>query len=84
MQLEGLKSLKCPAIVAENKIDYTLRDFVPDPAYVIDVDNGLFPTVRISPVNAEANMTIVSHGAMARFVADLLPRIFEEETGSAN
>jgi 2-oxoisovalerate dehydrogenase E1 component len=78
LQLEGLKSLRCPAIVAENKIDYTLRDFVPDPAYVIDVDNGLFPTVRISPANAEANVTIVSHGAMARFVADLLPRIFEE------
>jgi 2-oxoisovalerate dehydrogenase E1 component len=78
LQLEGLKSLRCPALVAENKIDYTLRDFVPDPAYVIDVDNGLFPTVRISPANAEANVTIVSHGAMARFVADLLPRIFEE------
>ena len=78
LQLDGLKSLSCPAIVAENKIDYTLRDFVPDPAYVIDVDNALFPTVRIAPANAQANMTIVSYGAMARFVADLLPRIFEE------
>ncbi len=78
LQLDGLKSLSCPAIVAENKIDYTLRDFVPDPAYVIDVDNALFPTVRIVPANAEANVTIVSYGAMARFVADLLPRIFEE------
>jgi 2-oxoisovalerate dehydrogenase E1 component len=78
LQLEGLKSLNCPAIVAENKIDYTLRDFVPDPAYVIDVDNGLFPTARIAPTNARANVTIVSYGAMARFVADLLPRIFEE------
>jgi 2-oxoisovalerate dehydrogenase E1 component len=78
LQLDGLKSLSCPAIVAENKIDYTLRDFVPDPAYVIDVDNALFPTVRIAPANAQANVTIVSYGAMARFVADLLPRIFEE------
>ena len=52
LQLDGLKSLSCPAIVAENKIDYTLRDFVPDPAYVIDVDNALFPTVRIAPANA--------------------------------
>jgi 2-oxoisovalerate dehydrogenase E1 component len=78
LQLEGLKSLRCPAIVAENKIDYTLRDFVPDPAYVIDVDSGLFPTVRIAPANARAGVTILSYGAMARFVADLLPRIFDE------
>jgi 2-oxoisovalerate dehydrogenase E1 component len=78
LHLDGLKCLRCPAIVAENKIDYTLRDFVPDPAYVIDVDNALFPTVRIAPANAQANVTIVSYGAMARFVADLLPRIFEE------
>ena len=78
LQLEGLKSLNCPAIVAENKIDYTLRDFVPDPAYVIDVDNALFPTVRIAPANAQANVTILSYGAMARFIADLLPRLFEE------
>jgi pyruvate/2-oxoglutarate/acetoin dehydrogenase E1 component len=70
--------LNCPAIVAENKIDYTLRDFVPDPAYILAVDNGLFPTARIAPANARANVTIVSYGAMARFVADLLPRIFEE------
>ena len=78
LQLEGLKSLRCPAIVAENKIDYTLRDFVPDPAYVIDAGNELFPTVRIAPSNARANVTILSYGAMARFVADLLPRIFDE------
>ena len=84
LQLEGLKSLSCPAIVAENKIDYTLRDFVPDPAFVIDVDNALFPTVRIAPANARANVTIVSYGAMARFVAELLPRIFEEGEPFAN
>ena len=78
LQLRGLKSLNCPAIVAENKIDYTLRDFVPDPAYVIDVDDALFPTVRIAPANAQANVTILSYGAMARFIADLLPRLFDE------
>jgi 2-oxoisovalerate dehydrogenase E1 component len=78
LQLEGLKSLRCPAIIAENKIDYTLRAFVPDSAYVIEVDNELFPTVRIAPSNAEATVTILSYGAMARFVADLLPRIFDE------
>jgi 2-oxoisovalerate dehydrogenase E1 component len=78
LQLRGLKSLNCPAIVAENKIDYTLRDFVPDPAYVIDVDDALFPTVRITPANAQANVTILSYGAMARFIADLLPRLFDE------
>jgi pyruvate/2-oxoglutarate/acetoin dehydrogenase E1 component len=41
LQLEGLKSLSCPAIVAENEIDYTLRDFVPDPAFAIDVGQRL-------------------------------------------
>ena len=69
LQLEGLKSLRCPAIIAENKIDYTLRAFVPDSAYVIEVDNELFPTVRIAPSNAESarnHLELWRDGAICR------------------
>ena len=77
-QLEGLKSLMCPAVVSENKIDYAMRDFLPDFSYAIECDDAPFPTVRVVPVNARPNLTIVSYGGMARFVADCLVELFEE------
>lgn len=77
-QLACLATLSGPAIVFENKVDYTLRPYQPPSGFVIDVGNTEFPTVAIRPERTPPDVTIVSYGGMARIIADNLLAIFDE------
>ena len=77
-QLSALPDMQCPAIVFENKIDYTFRTFRPEPPFVVETQDNPFPSIRVRPLGQSADVTLVSYGGMARFVADQLIRIFEE------
>lgn len=76
-QLSRLSSLQCPALLLENKVDYTLRTFQPPEGYVVEVGDAEFPTVLVKPQRSLATMTIVAYGGIARLVADNLLEIFE-------
>jgi len=77
-QLGPLESVECPAIVLENKVDYTLRTYLPPEGYVVESQAAAFPLVRVRPEHAQATVTVVSFGGMARHIADLMVEIFEE------
>lgn len=77
-QLKGLADLAGPAIVFENKIDYTLRTYQPPPGFVVETSTARFPTIRVRPENARPGVTIVSYGGMARIIADNLLDLFDE------
>jgi 2-oxoisovalerate dehydrogenase E1 component len=77
-QLNGLADLAGPAILFENKVDYTLRTFQPPPGFVVEIGSARFPTIRVRPENAPADITIVSYGGIARVIADNLVELFNE------
>jgi 2-oxoisovalerate dehydrogenase E1 component len=77
LQLAPLINLQCPALVLENKLDYALRTFEPPAGFVVERNDAAFPTIRVRPVQGSADVTLVSYGGMARFVADRLIDIFE-------
>jgi 2-oxoisovalerate dehydrogenase E1 component len=77
LQLSALPHLRGPAILIENKIDYVLKTFQPPENVVVEMDDALFPTLRIRPQSGAADLTIVSYGGMARYVADRFVEIFE-------
>ena len=77
-QLAGLGPLPCPAIVFENKVDYTLRPFNAAAGYAIERTNAVFPTTVVSPSRTRPTLTLVSFGGMARVIADGLVDIFDE------
>ncbi|HVH82174.1 MAG TPA: thiamine pyrophosphate-dependent enzyme [Stellaceae bacterium] len=77
-QLGGIKQIKSPAIVFENKVDYTMRPFKVPEYFVVEIDDAEFPTIILRPERVEPTVTLVSYGGMARLVADSLLQIFEE------
>ncbi|MGD0107609.1 MAG: thiamine pyrophosphate-dependent enzyme [Rhodopila sp.] len=76
-QIAGLRTLRCPIILLENKSDYAAKTFTAPEGFAVDVDGALLPTVRIGPTNAQSTVTLLSYGGMARFVANALIEIFE-------
>ncbi len=77
LQLAGLAAMRCPAILIENKSDYTMRCFTPPAGMVVESTGATLPTIRIRPDHTAPTVTLVSHGGIARFVADALVTIFE-------
>jgi 2-oxoisovalerate dehydrogenase E1 component len=77
-QLGLLAALRCPALLFENKSDYTAKTFTAPDGYVVESDDALLPTFRIRPEDDAPTMTILAYGGMARFVANGLLEIFEQ------
>ena len=77
-QLHPLRALRCPAVVLENKVDYTHRLFEPPPGFTVEIDEGTFPTCRVRPSGAQPTTTLLAYGGIARYVAERLEQIFEE------
>jgi 2-oxoisovalerate dehydrogenase E1 component len=78
VQLAALGEQKSPAILFENKVDYTQKLFAPPPGFVVESDGAIFPTFRIRPIGAAPTASIFCYGGMARVVADGLMQIFEQ------
>jgi 2-oxoisovalerate dehydrogenase E1 component len=76
-QLAGLAELRCPVLVFENKSDYTAKTFAPAEGFVVESDQAPLPTFRVRPAATPADVTLLSYGGMARFVANGLIEIFE-------
>ena len=77
VQLSSLSSLLGPALVLENKVDYTFTTFRPPDGYVVEIGDAEFPTVIVRPENTPATVTMVAYGGVARMAADNLVTIFE-------
>jgi 2-oxoisovalerate dehydrogenase E1 component len=77
-QLSGLADVASPTILFENKVDYTLHTFNPPPGFIVEISDARFPTIRVKPENAPADVAIVSYGGMARVIAEHLAEIFDE------
>src|SRR3546814_19580498 len=69
-QLGALSACRAPAILFENKVDYTLRLFEPPPGYIVELNGAEFPPARVRPVEGRPNATIVASGGKAREVWD--------------
>jgi 2-oxoisovalerate dehydrogenase E1 component len=76
-QLGHLADVTGPAIVFENKVDYTARTFSPPEGVTVEISQGAFPTIRVRAKHAAPGVTLVSFGGAARYVADRLQEIFE-------
>lgn len=77
-QLAGLVDVPGPVILLENKVDYAVKTFSAPEGFLVELRHGPFPTVRVRPEHAIPNVTLVSFGGMARYVADRLADIFFE------
>ena len=77
-QLAGLADVLGPAIVLENKSDYAAKTFSAPEGFLVELSDDLFPAIRVRPEHAMCNVTLVSFGGMARYVADRLAEIFFE------
>jgi 2-oxoisovalerate dehydrogenase E1 component len=76
-QLAGLAALSSPAIIFENKVDYTLHPLLPVAGYALEISDAEFPTISMKPRDIEPDVTIVSYGNMARVLADNVLQIFD-------
>jgi 2-oxoisovalerate dehydrogenase E1 component len=76
-QLFGLKSLKCPVLLLENKSDYTAKTYALPEGFVAESDQFCLPTLRIGPEDSSATISLLAYGGMARFIANSLVDIFE-------
>jgi 2-oxoisovalerate dehydrogenase E1 component len=76
-QLAGLKDLRCPVILLENKSDYTAKTFSPPAGFGVKSDGAALPTLRVHAEGAASGVTVIAYGGMARFVAAGLLDIFE-------
>jgi 2-oxoisovalerate dehydrogenase E1 component len=76
-QLGALYSLDCPVVLLENKIDYALRTFEAPRGFRVQRSDARFPSIRVTPVDNNANATFVSYGGMARYCAEHLVDIFD-------
>jgi 2-oxoisovalerate dehydrogenase E1 component len=77
-QLSALGSLCGPAIVFENKVDYTLHPIRLPPELFLEVGNAEFPTIIVKVKRVRPTLTLVSYGNMARVLAENLLAIFDE------
>ncbi len=77
-QLGAIRRIETPAIVFENKVDYTMRPYKVPEYYKVEIGSAEFPTVAVRPERVEPTVTLVSYGGMSRILADALLRIFEE------
>jgi 2-oxoisovalerate dehydrogenase E1 component len=66
-----------PVIVIENKSDYGkfIGKYKVD-NYIFMVNNDTYPTVKISPMNSNPNLTIVTYGGMVDEVVNSLSSLF--------
>lgn len=68
-----------PVIVIENKTDYgkkILHHQVPN--FVYEINNDVYPVVKVRPAVSVPDITIVAYGGMADLVNNLLGNIFLE------
>lgn len=74
-----IKSIDSPVLVIENKVLYTrfLRTETP-PGFRALYTNELFPTVRLSPEEALADVTIFCYGGMLEEVESAMEILFDE------
>ncbi len=70
---------KQPVIVLENKTDYGKKILSnPSKAFTYKRSSDAYPIVHIKPVVSGADVTIVTYGGMADYVAAMLEDIFKE------
>ncbi len=77
LQLAALNALECPVLMFENKSDYTAKTFLPAEGFVVESDEAMLPTLRVRSPETAPQVTLLSYGGMARFVANALVEIFE-------
>jgi 2-oxoisovalerate dehydrogenase E1 component len=78
LQLANLGNLMAPAVLFENKTDYTLRVYQAPSGFELQTNGAMFPTLRLRPLQSEPTATIVAYGGMARVVCDGIVTLFEK------
>jgi len=75
-----IASTNSPTIVIENKIDYG-RNMQSNPVsfYRYAKNNFKFPTAKISPINQNSKVTLVTYGGCVDYCEEVLIRLFEED-----
>jgi 2-oxoisovalerate dehydrogenase E1 component len=76
--IEELRSLDCPVIILENKVDYAKKLFQENEFLIHEQVGGPFGPVLVKPKEMDPDITIISYGGTAREIADGFVDIFEE------
>jgi 2-oxoisovalerate dehydrogenase E1 component len=77
--LRAALALEAPVVVIENKLDYARRVTAPDlPGYVIEQNDASFPTIRLRPDGAAADLTLVTYGGTTTAALDATRTLFTE------
>ena len=73
------ETIERPTLVVENKILYGQMTACKAPdGFVIEHSNAAFPTTRIRPADAAANLTLVAYGGMVQEAESALLELFTE------
>jgi 2-oxoisovalerate dehydrogenase E1 component len=66
-----------PVVIIENKLDYGRRLGAPDlPGYIVDESTETFPTLRLRPCAAAAQVTLVTYGGQATVAVEAVRELF--------
>ena len=77
---KSIFSCSNPILVIENKVLYTkMFDTKPPLGYIIQQSNEAFPTLKISPVNRKADITILCYGETLAEVEKAIELAFLED-----
>ncbi len=69
-----------PVLVIENKILYTRKlNDTPIDGFIIEKSGEKFPTIKISPQDIDADITVVCYGGMLEDVEKAVQHAFDEE-----
>ncbi len=75
--IDATKTVACPMILLENKIDYGKYLWQDTSYYKLTVERKNFGSAKLTPVLSKPTITLVSYGETARHLADNLEQFFE-------
>nr|ADI22453.1 pyruvate/2-oxoglutarate dehydrogenase complex, dehydrogenase (E1) component, eukaryotic type, alpha subunit [uncultured gamma proteobacterium HF0500_05P21] len=76
--IDEIQKLDCPALVIENKIDYGKYLFQENEFLKISKVDEPFGLIHATPINGEADISIISYGGTAREIVDSSLEIYLE------
>jgi 2-oxoisovalerate dehydrogenase E1 component len=76
--IDNVEKLLGPAMIVENKVDYTSKLWTGSPGLETSITGGNFGTIAVKPIGARAEVTVITYGATGRWIADNYESLFRQ------
>jgi pyruvate/2-oxoglutarate/acetoin dehydrogenase E1 component len=76
--IDNVEKLLGPAMIVENKVDYTSKLWSGSPGLETSITGGNFGTIAVKPIGARAEVTVITYGATGRWIADNYESLFRQ------